>query len=507
MHWVAVSLAAALEILLVGLTLHVLVGRPAGVLEIAAAATIPIPLGLLLGRSGRLQGAADRILVHAISLVSLTAVVVGVYLLVVGWLGHAPTQTQQTLVSLSIVAAAISAVLYRAATKRMATFADRLVQGSPQSPGEVVPSFGANLSRAVPLDELLEQLAESLRGALALDAVEIWTGSGGMLDCVASDPERDPAWLRLTDAEESVVARAGVSGPAWLAVWLPQLLENRGEADVRVAPISHGDELYGLVVAERTIESPPFDDQIEDVLSELARQVGLALRNVRLDSRLQASLDELREQADELRASRARVVAAADAERRRIERDLHDGAQQYFAGVTVNLQAARGLVDADPEKAKAILDVLHSSTQEALESFRDLSHGIYPPLLQDRGLAEALSYAARRVTIATRVEAAALRRFDPEVEATVYFCCLEALQNAGKHAGEGARATVRVWEHEGALLFEVLDDGAGLSPGYGRRGAGVTNMRDRLGAIGGDLRIESAPGRGTRVTGTIPLDP
>ncbi|HKD95846.1 MAG TPA: GAF domain-containing sensor histidine kinase, partial [Gaiellaceae bacterium] len=505
MRWAAVSLAAALEVVLVGLTLHVLVGWPTGVLQVAAAATIPIPLGFLVDRSGWPGGPADQVLVHTISLLGLTVIVTGVYLLVVAWLGHAPTQTQKTLVLLSIVAAAICAVLFRAANKRLVAFAYELIHGSRQSPAEVVPGFGANLSRAVPLEELLQQLAESLRVALGLEAAEVWTGSGGMLDCIASDPDRDPAWLRLTAPEESIVARAGVSGQAWIAVWLPQLLESRREVDLRVAPISYGEELYGLLVAERAIESPEFDAQTEEVLSELARQVGLALRNVRLDSRLQASLDELREQADELRASRARVVSAADAERRRIERDLHDGAQQYFAGMAVNLLAARGLVDADPEKAKVILDELHRSTQEALEGFRDLSHGIYPPLLQDRGLAEALADAARRAPIPTRVETSSLRRFDPEVEATVYFCCLEALQNAGKHAGRGAHASVRVREHEGGLLFEVLDDGAGLAPHY-RRGAGLTNMQDRLGAIRGELRIESAPDHGTKVIGTIPLD-
>lgn len=505
MRWVAVSLVAALEVVLVGLTLHALVGWPAGVLQVAAAATAPIPLGFLLERSRWPRGLADQVLVRMISLVGLTVIVTGVYLLVVGWLGHSPTQTEQMLVLLSIVAAATCAVLYRAASKRLVALANELVHGSRQSPAEVVPGFSANLSRAVPLDELLQQLAESLRNALALEAAEIWTGAGGMLDCVASDPEREPDWLRLTAPEESVVARAGVSGQAWIAVWLPQLLEGRREVDLRVSPISYGEELYGLVVAERAIESPEFDTQNEEVLSELARQVGLAIRNVRLDSRLQASLDELREQADELRASRARVVSAADAERRRIERDLHDGAQQYFAGATVNLQVAQRLVDSDPDQAKAILDALRNSTKEALENFRDLSHGIYPPLLQDRGLADALAYAARRASIATRVEATGLRRFDPEVEATVYFCCLEALQNAAKHAGEGARVTVRVWEQAGGLFFEVADDGTGLAPQYNRRGVGVTNMRDRLGSISGDLRLESDPGRGTTVTGTIPL--
>ena len=499
------SLAAALEVVLVGLTLHILVGWPTHVLAIAALATVPIPLGLLLEPSRRFRGATDRLLVHAITLAGLTALVAAVYLVVVAWLGHAPTEEQQSLVALSIMAAAVCAVLYVPLRKRLAGFANQLLHGSGLAPVEVVRSFGAQLSRAVPLDDLLLQLAESLRTSLALEAVEIWTGSGGMLDRVASDPDRGPAWLRLSASEETVVARAGVSGPAWLAVWLPQLLEDREDAVVRIAPISHAGELYGLLVAERAVGGPAFDDAVERALADLASQVSLALRNVRLDSQLQASLDELRRQADELRASRARIVVAADSERRRIERDLHDGAQQHLVGVAVNLDVVRGLVDSNPERAKDILAELRASAQEALEVLRDLAHGIYPPLLQDRGLGEALANAARRAPIPARADTPGLRRYDAEVEATVYFCCIEALQNAGKHAGEGAQATVRVWEEEGGLLFEVADDGSGLAPGAGR-GSGFTNMRDRLGAIGGKLRIESAPGRGTRVIGAIPLD-
>jgi len=505
MRWIAVSLAAALEVVLVGLTLHVLLGWPAEVLQIAAAATIPIPLGLVLERSRWPQGSADRLLAHAISLVGLTGIVAGVYLLVVGWLGHDPSRTQRTLVLLSIAAAAVCAVLYGAARKRLAIVANQLVYGSRQSPAEVVPSFGANLSRAVPLEELLQQLAESLRSALALDAAEIWTGSGGMLDCVASDPERDPAWLRLTAAEESVVAGAGVSGPAWMAVWLPELLADRSDAVVRVGPIAQSGELLGLIVVERSSDSDPFDEPAETLLAELARRLGTALRNVQLDSRLQASLAELRRQAEELRLSRARVVAAADAERRRIERDLHDGAQQHLVALEANLGAVQALIDSDGERARAVLDELRVAVREAMQDFRDLAHGIYPPLLQDRGLAEALANAARRTAIPTRVDASAARRYEPEIEATVYFCCVEALQNAAKHAGEGARATVGLRESEGALLFEIADNGSGLDPAQAALGVGMTNMRDRLEAIGGELRIEATVGAGTRVLGTIPL--
>src|SRR5207245_4040135 len=324
---------------------------------------------------------------------------------------------------------------------------------------------------------------------LALEAAGVWPGSGGLLERVVSEPERGSATLRLTTSEEAVVRRSGVAGPARLAVWVSQLLADRGDAVVRVAPIAQSGELFGLIVAERAAEADPFDEPAEKVLAELARQLGLALRNVQLDSDLQVSLAELRRQAEELRLSRARVVAAADAERRRIERDLHDGAQQHLVALEANLGAVRALIDSDAEKAKAILGELRCAVQEAMQDFRDLAHGIYPPLLQDRGLSEALANAARRASIRSRLEAATGRRYEPQIEATVYFCCLEALQNAAKYAGDGARATIRLSEKEDALLFEVADDGSGLDSARTTFGTGLTNMRDRLEAVGGDLRV------------------
>jgi signal transduction histidine kinase len=506
MHAAILALAAAAEVVLVALTLHVLVGWPPQLLQIAAAAALPIPIALLLRTSRRLQVYVERLVAPAISLVGLTALVAAVYLLVVVGLARAPTREERTILALSIVAAGLSALLYVPARRRLADFSNRLVHGARQPPDELIRTFGARLSRAVPLEELLLQLAESLRSALALEAAEIWTGSGGALERLVSEPDRGPATLRLSASEEAVVARTGVSGSARVAVWLPQLLADRGDAVVRIAPIAQSGELFGLIVVERAVEADPFDEPAEKVLAELARQLGLALRNVRLDSELQVSLAELRRQAEELRLSRARVVAAADAERRRIERDLHDGAQQHLVALEANLGAVRALIDSDAEKAKAIVGELRAAVQEAMQDFRDLAHGIYPPLLQDRGLSEALANAARRASIPTRLEAAIGRRYEAEVEATVYFCCVEALQNAAKYAGEGARATIRVGEKEGALLFEVADNGSGLDPARTALGAGHTNMRDRLEAIGGDLRIESTLGRGTQVVGTIPLE-
>jgi signal transduction histidine kinase len=232
-----------------------------------------------------------------------------------------------------------------------------------------------------------------------------------------------------------------------------------------------------------------------------------AVRRTHRRGTLEASLDELRLQVAELQASRARLVAAADAELRRIERDLHDGAQQHLVALAVNLELARRLTDSDPAAARTLLEEIGRDVREALESVRELAYGIYPPLLLDRGLAEALRAAAPGAGIPTRVEVEALDRYAPEIEATAYFCCAEALHNAATHAGAAARATVRVWHARGALEFEVADDGVGFDERAAERGAGLIAMGDHLGALGGRLTISSKPGRGTRVSGTIPVAP
>ena len=220
-----------------------------------------------------------------------------------------------------------------------------------------------------------------------------------------------------------------------------------------------------------------------------------------------SNVDDALSEVEELRASRARVVASADAERRRIERDLHDGPQQHLVALAVNLELARQLADSDPAAAKALLEDLGRDVRDALEDVRELASRIYPPLLLDRGLADALKAAASLAGLPTRVEAAALERYGPEVETTVYFCCLEGLQNATEHAGAGARAIVRVWHEPRALLFEIVDDGGGFEPRAEPAGAGLTTMSDRLGALDGRLTVTSEPGRGTRVCGRIPLPP
>jgi signal transduction histidine kinase len=457
-------------------------------------------------RAVKLRRRLELLVGSAIQLAGLAALVLAVYLVVVIGIGRVPTADQRTLLGFSMAAAAVTALLYQPLRARLSALAARLAAPKRDSPGEVLRTFGSRLTSALPLDELLLQLAESLRKNLVLEAAEVWTGSGGLLERSASDPDVGRARLILTSAEEAVVARAGVPGSAWLSMWLPRVLAGREGAALRAAPITHSGELLGLIVVERPPEVP-FSDEEEQVLAALARQVGLALNNVRLGSALEASLDELQLQADELRASRSRVVSAADAERRRIERDLHDGAQQHLVALAVNLRLARELAESDPVGARAVLEQLAGDVHGALEEIRDLAHGIYPQLLVDRGLSEGLRAAVSRAPVRARLETGAIGRYGPDVEATVYFCCLEALQNVGKHAGCHARATLRVWEERGGLRFEVADDGAGFDPGSEPRGSGLSNMSDRLGALGGRLSVVSAPGDGTRVAGAVPLRP
>jgi signal transduction histidine kinase len=506
MQWFGWAVAVGIEAVVVVGALRLLIGWPPHAGVVAAAATVLIPLSLVFASSRHMIAHIDRLLVHTVSVAGLTFVVAAVYLVIVVGLGRVPTDQESSLLALSMAAAAAAALLYLPTRRRLSRAANRLVYGEREAPDEALRTFGSRLSRAIPLDELLLQVVESLRKTFNLERAEIWTGSGGQLERAVSVPDTNQARLSLSPAEETVVARAGVVGPAWLAVWLPQLTQGGQEATVRVVPLAYAGQLLGLIVAMRPPAGDTFGPDDESALAELARQVAVALHNLQLDSALQASLDEVRRQAEELRASRARIVAASDAARRKIERDLHDGAQQHLVALAVNLRLARQLAEADPDKAQEILERLGDDIQDTVQQLRNLAHGIYPPLLVDRGVGEALAAAATRAALPVAVDANGVGRYPPEVEAAVYFCCLEALQNAGKHAGAGASATVRVWEEAGGLLFEVEDDGAGFEMKTRRQlGAGFVNMGDRVGAIGGSVSVQSAPGQGTRISGRIAL--
>jgi signal transduction histidine kinase len=506
LQWIGCGAVVAAEAILVVGALRVLVNwpHPAGV--VAAACTAVVPLTVAAGASPRLAARADRLLVHTVSLTGLTLVTVAVYVVVVIGLGRTPDESDRALLALSMVAAGIAAALYLPARERLAEIGNRLVYGERHAPDEVLRTFGSRLSRAIPMDELLLQLAESLKKTLALKRAEVWTGTAELLELTVSVPYADTRRLLIGAKERPVVSRAGVSGQAWAQIWIPELLDGREHAQLRVAPVVHSGELLGLIVVERPAADDAFIENDDIMLTELARQVGLALHNVQLDSALQATLDEVRRANEELRASRARIVASGDAERRKIERNLHDGAQQQLVALALNIRLAKDMIARDPTAANDMLDQLAADVKETVAELRALAHGIYPPLLADAGLAEALRSAAGRSPLPVQLSTEGVGRYPSEAEAAVYFCCLEAMQNAAKHA-EGAELTLTLAQDDGALVFEVTDNGPGFDVEAAVKGHGYTNMSDRLGALGGSIRWQSAPGEGSRVSGTIPIEP
>jgi signal transduction histidine kinase len=219
------------------------------------------------------------------------------------------------------------------------------------------------------------------------------------------------------------------------------------------------------------------------------------LERQRLDAALAASMEDVA-------ASRKRLASAADGARRKIERDLHDGAQQRLVALRVKLGLAREALDRNPDNAAEMVDNLGPEVDEIIEEVRSLAHGIYPPLLASAGLGEALRAAGRRSQLPVTITAQGVGRFAPETESAIYFCCMEALQNAGKHAAGASCVEVEL-RLNGDLFFEVSDDGCGFVSEPSGEGAGITGMRDRLAAVGGEMRIESSPGVGTRILGRV----
>ena len=216
------------------------------------------------------------------------------------------------------------------------------------------------------------------------------------------------------------------------------------------------------------------------------------------------TVERLRAEIDDLHAARARLVDAGDAERRSLERQLHDGVQQQLVAIAVNLQLAGGLLEADAASARTLLDEIGRDTRDALDGLRRLAAGLYPPLLDASGLVVSLRSAGADAGIVTKVEVEALPDNRPELVATVYFCCLEAIRNAALHAGTGTKASISVRVEEESLVFEIADDGCGFDTRQPSDGA-LRRIGDRVAAFGGRLEIESAPGRGTSVSGNLPL--
>lgn len=258
-----------------------------------------------------------------------------------------------------------------------------------------------------------------------------------------------------------------------------------------VVDVVHQGERLGEITVTMP-PSDPLDPSKERLVADLAAQAGPVFRNMRL--------------IEELRASRQRLVAAQDEERRKLERNIHDGAQQQLVALSVKLRLAQGLARTDAAKTEALLGDLQADAQTALEDLRDLARGIYPPLLADQGLAAALEAQARRSPIRVEVHGDGVGRYPQAVESAVYFCTLEALNNVAKYA-DASSATIDLQQTNGRLTFSVTDDGRGFDPSVTSYGTGLQGMADRLDAIEGTLDVTSEPGAGTTVTGRIDVEP
>jgi len=296
--------------------------------------------------------------------------------------------------------------------------------------------------------------------------------------------DRDEALTRFADA-----IAAGLDAKLDEVARAPALPKPTERLPDEVVPVRHQGELLGAV----SIEKKPGESLTpteRKLVPDLGSESGLVRRNVALIA--------------DLRASRQRLVVAQDDERRKLERNLHDGAEQQLVALAVKLRLAESLAERDPSATKTMLTDLRTETGEALESLRDLARGIYPPQLADKGLAAALESEARKGSVPTEVRSEGIGRYPPDVESAVYFCALEALNNVAKHAG-ATRAEVRLAQADGELTFEVSDDGDGFDPAQTGYGTGLQAMADRLDAIGGTLEVHSQPGRGAQVTGRVPV--
>jgi signal transduction histidine kinase len=317
-----------------------------------------------------------------------------------------------------------------------------------------------------------------------------------LAECLRTVP--DAATLRLAfarafnDPTIDIAFPAGGGTDRWMDCWghpttLPAPGSGRSFSEVR----DRGN-LVATVIHDEALDAHP------ELIDSGVEMAAVVLDNQRLAAEAEATMRELQR-------SRGRIAASADRERRRIERDLHDGAQQRLVALRIELELAEDLVRRDLEQGISRLRELEREIDQALEELRSLAHGVYPPLLADLGLAEALGAAAARSPLSVEVEAHDVERHPPEVESAVYFCVLESLQNALKHA-VGARHVVMRLDggSHGELRFSVRDDGAGTRDGRIHAGAGITNMHDRLAAIGGEVQVTSTPGVGTMVRGRVP---
>jgi signal transduction histidine kinase len=368
----------------------------------------------------------------------------------------------------SVAAVILFVLTFNPVRRRARKLAERIVYGRRATPFEVLSEFSERVGETYSIDEVLPRMAQLLAASTGAAETRVWLRTDRRLVPVAAWPADLPAVGDLEVVGDDLpVAGEGVSS----------------------FPVTHQGDLLGAITL-RLHANDPMDPTKERLVNGLASQAGLALRNVRL--------------VQDLRASRRRIVSAQDERAKRLERDIHDGAQQQLVALAVKIRLADSILDRDTAAAHGMLAQLQDEANDALENLRDLARGIYPPLLADKGLAAALDGQARKSPVPVALDAAGVGRYPPEVEAAVYFCSLEALNNVAKYAAASS-VEVRLAQSDGHLTFEIRDDGTGFDMATAVRGTGLQGMSDRIEAIGGSLAVTSEPGAGTTVSGSVPV--
>jgi signal transduction histidine kinase len=408
----------------------------------------------------------DVVINKALVYGALAAFITAVYVGIVVGVGSAVGSKRN--LALSILATALVAVGFQPVRERVQRLANRLVYGERATPYEVLSEFSGRMAHAYATEDLLPRMARIVAQGTGAAQVAIWLQVGPDLGREASWPDERSAG----NLGNPVLRGDGVT------------VDGADDA----ATVRHRGELLGVIAVAKgpgeTIK--PAESKL---LEDLASQAGLVLRNVRL--------------IEELRTSRQRLVRAQDEERRRLERNLHDGAQQRLVSIALVLRMARHNLaqDGDPKVGETI-DQAAEQLQLALQELRELARGIHPAILTERGLGPALQSLAERSVVPATVESLLNGRLPPDVEATAYFVVSEALANVGKYS-QATAVTVRAADQDGELLIEVADDGIGGADAS--RGSGLRGLADRVAAVDGSLEIVSPPGQGTRLLMTVPV--
>ncbi len=414
----------------------------------------------------------DRLIRRSLVYGALWTLIAAVYVAVAAALGIAAGAQFSVPVAVAITIAVT--LLVQPARRKLERVADRLVFGARLSGVEVLARFGTTLRESFDLDQIAPRLAATVRAGLGLDWARVS--------------------LYLPAADGMHVEPIGVDGAVLDSPLDPAVTVELVHVGEPVGVIECGPKPEGEISAADL-----------GVLQTLADQAALAVRNARLAAELAARLDEIARQASMLEASRTRIVQAQDVERRRIERNLHDGAQQEIATLMTKLALARSRLHSDADRADATLAELQHDSRQLLVGLRELAQGIHPSVLTDRGLVDAIEARLRRLPHDAALHAPqdlCSRRFADAVEGAAYFVVSEALANIVKHA-QATRAEVNVSVDGGHLLVEIVDDGVGFLPDK-PPGGGLAGLADRVEAVGGTFTVTSSPGGGAVVRAVFP---